>query len=351
MTSSFFMNILNWNVRGLGMSSKRFLVKDFLHLHHADICCLQETKLHAIDPQTWRAISGPRLDQFSFIPADGSAGGILIGWDRSLFTGKEIFRGSFSLSIEFLNRSNNVSWVCTSVYGPCDRQRKPGFWNEIRRCCPRSGVPWVICGDFNSIFDPTDKLHGHINREDIRQAQNFVRDLQLLEPPSFGRKFTWTNEQSIPIWVKLDRFLVNPNWITFFPRVYQNYLPRFGSDHVPIRLESGIHFPLACFFRFEQAWCQVDNFGERINERWTFLTPSGCGAFILAKKISHLRAKLKNWAKTEFGSIKLKKLAILHDLDRLDSAREIGPPSEADLTTETQLRSELGETLKQEEIY
>lgn len=62
------MNIMNWNVRGQGRPAKRFLVKDFLNLHFADICCLQESKLGVISNSMWREIGGYRLDQFAFVP-------------------------------------------------------------------------------------------------------------------------------------------------------------------------------------------------------------------------------------------------------------------------------------------
>lgn len=73
------MNIINRNVRGLGRPAKRFLVKDFLHLHYADVCCLQETKLDRFLSATWREIGGSILDQFEFIPAKGSAGVLSLG--------------------------------------------------------------------------------------------------------------------------------------------------------------------------------------------------------------------------------------------------------------------------------
>lgn len=149
------------------MPLKCFLVKDFLQLHHADICCLQKSKLSTIDLTTWRSIGGPRLDKFSFIPAIGSAGGIFIGWNNSLFDGKLIFKGMFSLTLEFTNKNTRVFWVCTTVYGPNIRQLKQQFWDEIRHFSPHPSLPWVICGDFNSIFDPTDKLNGSFHREDI----------------------------------------------------------------------------------------------------------------------------------------------------------------------------------------
>lgn len=83
----FFMNIISWNVRGLGRPTKRFLVKDFLNLHFVDVCCLQESKLEDISGTLWREIGGPRLDKFVFLPAIGSSGGIIVGWNSVLLSG------------------------------------------------------------------------------------------------------------------------------------------------------------------------------------------------------------------------------------------------------------------------
>lgn len=49
-------------------------MKDFLNLHFADVCCLQELKLDVVSPIVWRDIGGMKLDEFAFIPAVGSAG-------------------------------------------------------------------------------------------------------------------------------------------------------------------------------------------------------------------------------------------------------------------------------------
>lgn len=175
---------------GLGLPSKRFLAKDFLFLHHADICCLQESKLSSVDLMIWRSIGGSRLKKFAFLPAIGTAGGIIIRWNSLSFDKKVIHVGSYCLSIEFRNRVDNVTWVRTLVYGPNARHLKQGFWREIRSCQPGSGLPWVICGNFNSIFDPSDKLDGNFNREDIRLAQALLSDLQLMEPPFFEKRFS-----------------------------------------------------------------------------------------------------------------------------------------------------------------
>lgn len=99
-----------------------------------------------------------------------------------------------------------------------------------------SELPWVICGDFNAIFSLDDKSGGPLKLLDIRNASSFLHDLSLFEPSAMGRRFTWSNGQDNPIWVKLDCFVVNRTWVEHFPRLIQNCLPRLGSDHVPIRL-------------------------------------------------------------------------------------------------------------------
>lgn len=138
-----------------------------------------------------------------------------------------------------------VPWFMDQMHA---RHLKPNFWNEIRNCHLGVGVPWVIYGDFNLIFSPWDKSNGCLNLDDIRLAQMLIRNLHLVGPLSFGKWFTWTNGQANSIWVKLDRFLVNLDWTSLFPKATQNYLPRLGSDHVPVRLESGDHSSVCVHF-------------------------------------------------------------------------------------------------------
>lgn len=105
------------------------------------------------------------------------------------------------------------------VYGPNGRSRKHAFWKELRDSGGATYVPWVICGGFNAIFLMEDKNTGIPNLDDIHSANLFLHDLGLQEPPAVGRRFTWTNCQTDPIWVKLDHFLVSNEWVAYFSRV------------------------------------------------------------------------------------------------------------------------------------
>ena len=43
------MKIISWNVRGLGSSNKRRVIKDFLRLENPDVVMIQETKKEKCD--------------------------------------------------------------------------------------------------------------------------------------------------------------------------------------------------------------------------------------------------------------------------------------------------------------
>lgn len=146
------MNIVSWNVRGLGRPVKRFLVKDFLGLHLADVCCLQESKFKDISPAMWCKISGWWLNQFLFLPAHGSTGGIVIGWNSVVLTGQLVQVGEFNLMGYFCSFSDHLYWRCRGMYEQNMRSLKLDFWAKLKGCAAESSVSWVICGNFNANF-------------------------------------------------------------------------------------------------------------------------------------------------------------------------------------------------------
>lgn len=166
-----------------------------------------------------------------------------------------------------------------------------------------------------------------------------------------GRRFSWTNGQAEPIWVKLDRFIVNSDCASMFPKMIHNSLPRLGSDHVPIRLEVRYHCSSPRPFTYEMAWSTVEGFEDLVKKWLEDRDPQGCGAFVMAKKLISLKGQLRHWAQFTFGSIKLKKVALLHELELLDSARENRPISVEESNKEEAVRLELAQICKQEELY
>lgn len=125
-----------------------------------------------------------------------------------------------------------------------------------------------------------------------------------------------------------------------------NGLPRLGSDHVPIRLEVGSHSSSPRPFKFELVWAFMDGFQELVNKWCSDTTSEGYDAFIFSTKLAFLRDQLRHWAKYSFGSIKLKKLPLLQDLEELDIAKEKCRLTPSEASHEQELQERLGEILK-----
>lgn len=72
----------------------------------------------------------------------------------------------------------------------------------------------------------------------------------------------------------------------------KSLLPRVGSDHNPILLESGELNLKKSYFKFEQWWMEVAGFKDKVKEWWSSFVVTGTGSYILAKKLKLLKRKL-----------------------------------------------------------
>lgn len=113
-----------------------------------------------------------------------------MSWDSSKVSGTLIHLGTFSITLNFTNKVDNLSWTCTTVYGPNSRTIRSDFWNELRHVHDSCSSTWVLCGDFNTVFSLNDKNRGFPNASDLASAQNFLNELNLADPPLLGRSFT-----------------------------------------------------------------------------------------------------------------------------------------------------------------
>lgn len=64
-----------------------------------------------------------------------------------------------------------------------------------------------------------------------------------------------------------------------------------------------------------------------------------------------LKIQLRLWAKFSFGSTKLKKLALMNELEILDATKEFKPLLATEFKQEEDIRTELFLICKQEELY
>ena len=79
------MNIVSYNVRGLGRGVKWAAVRRVIKKENVDFICLQETKKESIDKGMCQAIWGSADVSWELQPATNSAGGIRCMWNNNAF--------------------------------------------------------------------------------------------------------------------------------------------------------------------------------------------------------------------------------------------------------------------------
>lgn len=144
-------------------------------------------------------------------PAINTAGGILCLWSEKTFKmeRKIIGTGFVMLSGKWIQEDQLVNII--SIYSPCDIQSKRLLWETIKQLKNQSpGGLWCICGDFNSIRNPIERVgvcHRGLEVSGSREFNQWIEDLEVEDAPWVGNKFTWIrpNESA---WSKLDRFLI-----------------------------------------------------------------------------------------------------------------------------------------------
>ena len=237
------MNIISYNVRGLGRGVKWGAIRRLVKQEGVDMICLQETKKEMVDKAICQALWGHVDVSWELLLAINSAGGILCLWnDNSFRLQRKISGSGFILMIgEWVQEAQLVTLV--TIYFPCDIHNKGILWDTVKQLRQSmDGRLWCILGDFNAIRSSEERfsnVQSLMEDSCIREFNEWIDELEVMEVPWLGRKFTWYRPKGASR-SRLDRFLVSHEWLVRWPSSIQATLARNFSDHCPIVLRSKV---------------------------------------------------------------------------------------------------------------
>jgi exonuclease III len=161
---------------------------------------------------------------------------------------------------------SNMNFMITTCYGPADDDRKEEFLQEMLALKPAAGTPWLITGDFNLIYQASDKNNLNLNRRLMGKFRAAIDACELLELCLHNRRFTWSNERQNPTLVRLYRAFCNGDWEMIFPGYVLNALSTGVSDHCPIFLTRQDRIPRKASFKFENHWLHTQGFRDVVQQ-------------------------------------------------------------------------------------
>jgi exonuclease III len=221
----------------------------------ATLICLQETKLASISETEIEELLGPSFNSnFSFLPAVGTCGGILIAAFDNHFRLMASSRTKYTLSVRIHVLTNALEWSLTGVYGPQLEADKIAFLDELKGLKKSFQGEWLVAGDFNLIYKAEDKNNFRVNRGLMGHFKSVIDELELRELSLQGRKYTWTsapNSQGNSTMTRIGRVLCSTSWEELFPTAHLHAWASTISDHCPLILQGDTLARRFKGFRFE----------------------------------------------------------------------------------------------------
>ncbi|XP_060212233.1 uncharacterized protein LOC132639857 [Lycium barbarum] len=167
-----------------------------------------------------------------------SNGRIWVIWDTNQFTVATLREEEQLIHCQVQN-STNIDCHLTVIYGLNTIDQRKTLWGQLKDIAQGINTPWIICGDFNALLYPQDRLSNiPVQFADTRDFADCLQDIHLNELPWKGDYYTWTNKQygSDRVCSRLDRALGNYEWMMTWGQVTLEYELPGISDHTPMLL-------------------------------------------------------------------------------------------------------------------
>jgi hypothetical protein len=240
-----------WNIRGLNKADRISYLRDFIKNNKLDFVGIQETK--KVDfPSNILSLIDRGMD-WTFLPAKGTAGGILVGFKSLIFEIANWNQYEYCVSVIIKNQLDNFIWRLIVVYGSSYEEKKMEFISELHVVMSSWQGPTLVGGDFNLVRNQSDKSNDIINFTHASAFNEWINEWGLIENKDPSRLFTWSNNPGRPIMAVLDRIFSNLDWDTKYPLASVNLLSRGISDHNPLLIQFGEKRQMGDqVFRFEK---------------------------------------------------------------------------------------------------
>ncbi|GMJ07941.1 hypothetical protein HRI_004463300 [Hibiscus trionum] len=140
------LNLLTWNVRGMGKSEKIKAVCRLISKHGIKIAFLQETKLEKWKPWMIRRVGNTRMKEAILAPSEGASGGLCVTWDPSFFKKIDSITRRRWISVTGFVLLSNTKIRLINVYASNNATERKLLFDEISECIAAEEIPTVIGG-------------------------------------------------------------------------------------------------------------------------------------------------------------------------------------------------------------
>ncbi|XP_071740793.1 uncharacterized protein [Rutidosis leptorrhynchoides] len=163
---------------------------------------------------------------------------IVLGWNHERINVMLLYVHRQVMLCQVETWDHSTSFFCSIVYACNSGKERRLAWKGLEVQKASIGQhPWVLLGDFNV----TRKVEEHSAGGAFitEEMQEFIDCINMIEVDDIGSScfnFTWTKSLKNPncgVLKKLDRIMINDDFIAKYPDAYGLFLPYLVSDHSP----------------------------------------------------------------------------------------------------------------------
>nr|XP_023915286.1 uncharacterized protein LOC112026812 [Quercus suber] len=146
-----------------------------------------------------------------------------------------------------------------------------------------------------------------IHPPSVKQMEDFgaaLEECHLIDLGFRGYKFTWNNKRpsTANTRERLDRAVVNKDWIDMFPASMVSHIFSHASDHMPLllqtRRDNRFQDRMSWGFKFEERWLLEEECGNVVEEAWRRMGGDVLPMVNVSTKINQCGAALSTWGST-----------------------------------------------------
>ncbi|XP_019433239.1 PREDICTED: uncharacterized protein LOC109340119 [Lupinus angustifolius] len=195
---------------------------------------------------------------------------------------------SFSVLVD-----NKVLHFCVVYANTSYLLRRP-LWSEVQKVISDNPGPWCCVGDFNVVLGAHEcrslRLPARIPSVEF---QTFIDNAGLISLPTTGAQFTWSKRiGNASTEKRLDRAMVNDDWVNDFTHFVCCTMSRVASDHFPLLLSCNNQVQTRkSSFKFHKMWLLNFDCRRLVAEVWN-VEVVGCPMFVLSTKLKNLKKEL-----------------------------------------------------------
>ena len=345
------MNVISWNVRGLNDPLKQKAIVNRIKRLKCRLVCLVETRVKENKSQS---IVDRLFNGWGMLHNYSAAynGRIWILWDNSI---RVNLIASNDQCITCNVSYDSKQFILSAVYGSNEGTNRRNLWSHLSTVNGSiNQEPWLIVGDFNIIVHPSETSSYNGVQGLTSKAKEFSECIQqnaIFDHAYTGPLFTWSNRQEEGfVAKKLDRALINAQWLLSFPSSKVEFLPPAASDHCLIIVQlSHQSFSPPRPFKFFNYWARHSDFLQTVKDSWE-LPVVGTPMIVLQKKLKRLKDSLKAFNQMYFAdiSLKVKEKRLSYEEVQLFN---LSNPSIAQIEQERVLAQELHSLMLNEESF